>query len=166
MCRGGLLNLLLLLLETVCFLLFCSFLCLKHFSEAVVLCLSLFLRFLSSTSVDLAPSYLRSKHSFIPEATVASFPLSLFSHFLCADGGEGREGRERGTRGGWGRFKKEEELRFEAWGWALREGCGRCVCCGIAPIRDWWIVLRRRCIERHRHSRFAAIICLQPFADL
>jgi hypothetical protein len=27
-------------------------------------------------------------------------------------------------------------------------------------------VLRRRCIERHRHSRFAAIICLQPFADL
>jgi hypothetical protein len=99
-CRGGLLNLLL-LLETVCFLWFCSFLCLKHFSEAVVLCVSLLLRFVSSTSVDLAPSYLRSKHIFIPEATVASFPLSLslslslsvFSHFLCADGGEGREGK-------------------------------------------------------------------------
>ncbi len=141
MCRGGLLNLLLLLLETVCFLWFCSFLCLQHFSEAVVLCLSPFLRFGSSTSVDLAPSYLRSKHSFIPEATVASFPfplslslsLSVFSFSLCGRRrGKGREG-ERGTRRGGG-FKKEEELLFEAWGWALRDGCGRCGCCGIAPI--------------------------------
>jgi hypothetical protein len=24
-------------------------------------------------------------------------------------------------------------------------------------------VLRRRCIEQHRHSPFAAILCLQPF---
>ncbi len=108
MCRGGLLNLLL-LLETVCFLWFCSFLCLKHFSEAVVLCVSLLLRFVSSTSVDLAPSYLRSKHIFIPEATVASFPLSLslslslsvFSFSLCRRRrGKGREVRERGARGG------------------------------------------------------------------
>ncbi len=141
MCRGGLLNLLLLLLlllETVCFLWFCSFLCLKHFSEAVVLCLSLFLRFVSSTSVDLAPSYLRSKHSFIPEATVAAFPLSLslslFSFSLCGRRrGKGSEGERRTRRGGGG-FKKEEELRFEAWGWELRDGCGRCGCCGIAPI--------------------------------
>ncbi len=28
-----------------------------------------------------------------------SLSLSLFSHFLCADGGEGREARERGARG-------------------------------------------------------------------
>ncbi len=97
-------------------------------SEAVVLCLSLFLRFVSSTSVDLAPSYLRSKHSFIPEATVALFPpplslslsLSLFSHFLCADGGEGREGRERGAHGGGGASRKKRSF-------VLKPGNGRFV---------------------------------------
>ncbi len=67
------------------------------------MCLSLFLRFVSSTSVDLAPSYLRSKHS-IPEAPVASFPLSLSLCFLIfsvrTEEREGKGGREGHAEGG------------------------------------------------------------------